>query len=210
MATPYKSLEEINSTIHREEKPILISKFIKDPKSITTLGLDFGLNCGFAYSVYSNTNKAWYIFPDSIGVYKLSTSRYESGSTAFLRLRDLCYTINPKYIFYEDIKFTPSFAKDVNPAAVIARAATSAELLTSLRQTVLLWAEDNNIPCVGVPIGTIKKYATGKGRAKKEEVIQACNEKFNTNLDPNDNGSDNAADAAFVLYAGLSEYNIFE
>lgn len=37
------------------------------------------------------------------------------------------------------------------------------------------WCESRNIPYQGVPVGTIKKSATGKGNAKKDEMIAAAN-----------------------------------
>lgn len=173
--------------------------------SPVALGLDFGLNCGYAYAI--KRKDGWYISPDYIGVLDLRTGRYDSGNLVFLRLRRFLDVVKPSVVFYEDVKFTPD--RSLSSAQALARAATSLELLASLRQTVVLWCEDHSVYCTGIPIGTIKKEATGKGNANKAQVVMACNKRFGTNFDPENletNGHDNAADAAFVLACGLTEY----
>jgi crossover junction endodeoxyribonuclease RuvC len=47
----------------------------------------------------------------------------------------------------------------------------------------------------GVPVGTLKKFATGKGNASKNEMIKAANDKFGLQLKGKDH---NAADAIWV------------
>lgn len=169
------------------------------------LGLDLGLHCGFAYSLYHPEKRIWYLFPGSIGIINLSPTKYESGSSCFIRLLDFLDEINPKIIFYELIRFTPHIKGGT--AKILRRVAQPIELLSSLRQTALIWSEENKIPFIGIPIQTIKKVATGRGNANKKDIIEACNEQFKTSLDPNKKYADNAADAAFVLYAGLSSYS---
>ncbi len=56
------------------------------------------------------------------------------------------------------------------------------------------WCEHHNIPYVGVPVGTIKKYATGKGNASKDEMIASVCKRGH---EPSD---DNEADALAILY----------
>ena len=56
------------------------------------------------------------------------------------------------------------------------------------------------IPMEGVHTGTLKKYATGSGKAEKEDMIHAANAKFK-NLDIKD---DNTADAVHILCYGMS------
>jgi len=208
MQNCYKTLNDIALILDSTQESIPIVKQLSPKDSPRAIGLDFGLNLGFAYAFtqVKSTPSAWYIFPQAIGVLNLDQSRYESGSTIFLRLRDLLNVVSPSIIFYEDVKFTPSFDESVNVNIVVRRMAAPFELLTALRQTCLLWAEDHNIPMFGISIGTIKKTATGSGKANKFAVITACNEKFKTEFDPDTRGVDNAADAAFVLYAGLLQY----
>jgi hypothetical protein len=56
------------------------------------------------------------------------------------------------------------------------------------------WCEHHEIPYEGVPVGTIKKHATGKGNADKDAMIAAMRSK---GLAPED---DNEADALALLF----------
>jgi Holliday junction resolvasome RuvABC endonuclease subunit len=47
----------------------------------------------------------------------------------------------------------------------------------------------------GVPVGTLKKFATGSGRASKNEMIKAANDRLGLQLKSKDH---NAADAIWV------------
>jgi len=55
------------------------------------------------------------------------------------------------------------------------------------------WCEHHQIPYQGVPVGTIKKHATGKGNSGKAEMISAAKAR---GFDPVD---DNHADALALL-----------
>ena len=55
------------------------------------------------------------------------------------------------------------------------------------------WCEQHQIPYQGVPVGTIKKHATGKGNASKAEMVSAMRQR---GFDPAD---DNEADALAIL-----------
>ncbi|WP_425522863.1 crossover junction endodeoxyribonuclease RuvC [Bartonella vinsonii] len=56
------------------------------------------------------------------------------------------------------------------------------------------WCEHHEIPYEGIPVGTIKKAATGRGNASKEEMIQAMRAKGHNPKD------DNEADALAILH----------
>ncbi|OSM07370.1 putative bacteriophage-like protein [Magnetofaba australis IT-1] len=56
------------------------------------------------------------------------------------------------------------------------------------------WSEANGVPYQGVPVGTIKKHATGKGNASKAQVIHAMKRLGHTPAD------DNEADALALLH----------
>ncbi|AOE88332.1 hypothetical protein LBM341_00014 [Ralstonia solanacearum] len=56
------------------------------------------------------------------------------------------------------------------------------------------WCEHHNIPYIGVPVGTIKKHATGKGNASKNEIIASVSKRGHEPVD------DNEADALAILY----------
>ena len=55
------------------------------------------------------------------------------------------------------------------------------------------WCEHHQIPYQGVPVGTIKKHATGRGNASKDEMIAAAVARYQWVKD------DNEADALALL-----------
>ena len=68
------------------------------------------------------------------------------------------------------------------------------------RSLMMACCARKSIPTVSVAAGTVKKYATGSGRAEKAEMIHAAKLKF-VGLDIAD---DNAADAVHILCYGMS------
>lgn len=79
---------------------------------------------------------------------------------------------------------------------VMARAAV--ELYGAFKTTIYKWAIENNIECVGVPVGTWKKAFQGKGNATKDMVKEKVKTIF-----PNFKGDDNEADAIGILHYAL-------
>lgn len=176
------------------------------------LGMDLGTSTGYCYSHFSpGMEPAKSIFPTHMGQWDLSAGPYDSGAIRFVRLRHFLSALKPDLIFYEDVKNVAGMPKPnkFNLTAIMARAATSAELLGAFRATVCTWAEENGVPCTGFGVGVIKKRATGKGNSGKEGVIAACNELFGSELPVEGyetSGVDNIADSAFVLLLGLEQY----
>lgn len=56
------------------------------------------------------------------------------------------------------------------------------------------WCEHHQIPYQGVPVGTIKKHATGKGNASKDDMVAAALRRGHAPVD------DNEADALALLH----------
>ncbi|MDC7707231.1 crossover junction endodeoxyribonuclease RuvC [Vogesella indigofera] len=67
--------------------------------------------------------------------------------------------------------------------------------------TLTAWCEHHQIPYQGVPVGTIKKYATGKGNAGKDEMIASVRKRGHA---PSD---DNEADALALLHWAIHTCN---
>lgn len=65
--------------------------------------------------------------------------------------------------------------------------------------TLTAWCEHHQIPYQGVPVGTIKKHATGKGNAGKAEMIAAAKVRGFNPID------DNESDALALLDWALSQ-----
>ena len=63
--------------------------------------------------------------------------------------------------------------------------------------------ERQGTPYCGIPVGTIKKLATGKGNAGKDEMVEAARRLY-----PDQNViDDNQADALCILHASKSVEN---
>lgn len=88
-------------------------------------------------------------------------------------------------VYYEDVK---------NHAGVIA-----AHVYGGFLAVLELWCAANNIPLYGVGVGTIKKHATGKGNATKDQMIAAS---IKRGLKVTD---DNEADAVALLAYALEQ-----
>lgn len=63
-----------------------------------------------------------------------------------------------------------------------------------------VFATAHSLPLTGIPVGTIKKHATGRGNAKKPEMIEAARERWG--VEPVD---DNEADALCILSYAVSQ-----
>lgn len=59
------------------------------------------------------------------------------------------------------------------------------------------WCEHHQIPYQGIPVGTIKKHATGRGNASKDEMVAAVRARGHS---PSD---DNEADAIALLLLAI-------
>lgn len=71
---------------------------------------------------------------------------------------------------------------------------TAAQVYGGFLAHLTAWCETQEIPYRGVPVGTIKLHATGKGNAGKDAVIAAMVEKGHKPTNDND------ADALALLY----------
>lgn len=115
-------------------------------------------------------------------------SRYEGGGMRYLRfkrwlsdMRQLAIDIHS--VYFEEVR---------RHAGVDA-----AHVYGGLLATLTAWCEHHNLPYQGVPVGTIKKHATGKGNASKDEVIQSMRVLGHSVTD------DNEADALALLHWAL-------
>ena len=118
------------------------------------------------------------------GVTELRNDRWQGGGMRFLRFRtwlDEIYRLTGGFdqLFYEQVR---------------RHAGTDASHLYGGWLAILsVWCEQHNVPFQGVPVGTIKKFATGKGNANKAAMMVAARER---GFSPAD---DNEADAIAIL-----------
>lgn len=69
----------------------------------------------------------------------------------------------------------------------------AAHVYGALWGILVKWCYENNIPCYGREVAAIKKFVTGKGNAKKKDMIEAMKQR---GYNPED---DNEADALAIL-----------
>jgi hypothetical protein len=75
----------------------------------------------------------------------------------------------------------------------------AAHVYGGLMATLTAWCELRGVPYEGVPVGTIKRHATGKGNAPKADMIAAMRAKGHAPAD------DNEADALALLHWAIDE-----
>jgi hypothetical protein len=143
----------------------------------TILALDLGTTTGWALRS-----------PEGLvtsGTLSLKPSRYDGGGMRYVRFR----------------AWLDQLGLDAGPIGAIhfeevrRHAGTdAAHVYGGLLATLTAWAETAGIPYQGVPVGTIKRHATGKGNAPKEAMIAAARAR---GFSPTD---DNEADAIAILF----------
>lgn len=144
------------------------------------LALDPATKCGWAHSSGAS------------GTWDLSVRRDESGGMRLLRLRSkLINTVPLDLVVFEA-------ARNAGPkmqGALVVQA--------SLQAIITLWCEDNRIQYRGYSPTEIKKHATGKGNAGKEQMIAAAKAKWAGR----EFVDDNEVDALWLLDLAVTEYN---
>jgi hypothetical protein len=139
------------------------------------LALDLGTSTGWA--VREPTGAILH------GVADFSTGRFEGGGMRYLRFTrwlDEMRGDGIGAIWFEEVR---------------RHAGTSAaHVYGGLMASLTSWAELRGIPYAAVPVGTIKKHATGKGNAGKEAMIAAA---VARGFSPT---NDNDADALAILH----------
>ncbi|WP_130472244.1 hypothetical protein [Candidatus Magnetaquicoccus inordinatus] len=148
----------------------------------TILTLDLGTKMGWALRQGDGTI--------TNGTVEFKPGRFEGGGMAFVRFKHWLDEVNRfagpiQAIWFEEVRAH---------AGVMA-----AHVYGGFLAHLTAWAEQQEIPYRGVPVGTIKRHATGKGNASKAEVIEAMRRKGHNPAD------DNAADALAILHWVLDE-----
>ena len=122
------------------------------------------------------------------GIQSFRPQRFEGGGMRYLRFRRWLAEIRTAAeeihaVYFEEVR------RHIGVDA--------AHVYGGLMATLTAWCEHHNIPYQGVPVGTIKKHATGRGNASKEEVMAAMRALGHHPAD------DNEADALALLYWAL-------
>lgn len=144
---------------------------------MTILALDLGTTTGWALrSVDAQITS---------GSQSFKPRRFEGGGMRYLRFKAWLDEIKSMSGSIDAIYF-----EEVRRHAGV----DAAHAYGGFLATLTAWCEHNKIAYQGVPVGTIKKHATGKGNANKEQMIDAIRKKGH------DVSDDNEADALALLY----------
>lgn len=139
------------------------------------LGLDLGTHCGYALATRMMT---------TVGALDLSNRRFDGGGMRYVRFRQ----------HLDDLLHGAGHIDAIGYEEVRRHAGTdAAHAYGAFMGTLTAWAEEKKIPYYGIPVGTLKRHATGKGNADKAAMIAAARARgFNVS-------DHNSADALAVL-----------
>jgi Holliday junction resolvasome RuvABC endonuclease subunit len=148
------------------------------------LALDLGTQTGWAIRLIDGQ-----IISDSE---TFKPQRFEGGGMRYLRFRKWLTEIKQSgeidAIYFEEVR------RHIGVDA--------AHAYGGFMATLTSWCEHHQIPYQGVPVGTIKKHATGKGNAGKAEMITAVVKRGFTPVD------DNEADALALLHWAIETQEV--
>lgn len=151
----------------------------------TILALDLGTHTGWALLHLDGTIAS--------GTAHFKPQRFEGGGMCFLRFKRwlnelLGASHHLNAVFFEEVR---------RHAGVDA-----AHVYGGFLAHLSAWCEHHRIPYQGVPVGTIKKHATGRGNAGKDDVIASVRSRGHTPAD------DNEADALALLYWAIETQEV--
>lgn len=144
--------------------------------NVTVLALDLGTCTGWASRSQGIVAHGWARF---------QPGRYEGGGMRYLLFKRWLNELKGglgeiQLVYFEEVRRHAS--------------TDSAHVYGGLMATLTAYCEHHNIAYQGIPVGTIKRHATGKGNAGKPEVIAAMQAKGYPVTD------DNEADALALLH----------
>jgi len=147
------------------------------------LALDLGTATGWAISDGAHVTS---------GTMDFKNGRFEGGGMRYLKFKNWLAEIHAnggrlQLVMFEEVR------RHIGVDAAHAYGGFMAHLTA--------WCEAESVPYQGVPVGTIKKHATGKGNAGKGEVITAMIRKGHVALNSD---ADNEADALALMYYAIS------
>ena len=146
------------------------------------LALDLGSHTGWALHQLDNTITS--------GTEHFKPQRFEGGGMRYLRFKRWLNEMLAASGYINAVYF-----EEVRRHLGVDAAHTYGGFMGHLTA----WCEHHNIPYQGVPVGTIKKHATGKGNAGKDDMIVAARARGHEPVD------DNEADALALLDWALAQ-----
>ena len=153
------------------------------------VGLDLGTTMGFAFT------DSEHLLTHQTGTMNFANKRHENGGMRFIRFKK----------FLEEVTDGVSIAKGEAECVIFYeevvyhRGADAAHVYGGWIAVLQSYCDERGIAYSGVPIGTIKKRATGSGRANKQDMVRASMREWGVEM------THDQADAAWVLQCGLDE-----
>ena len=142
--------------------------------ALNLIGIDPGTACGWAI-LDSNGNRI------ASGTWDLRPRRHEGGGMRYLRVRQ----------YVEALLATPAGVRALAYEEVRRHAGTdAAHVYGGIVAMIAAVCQERGVPYVGIPVGTIKRAATGKGNASKDEMMQAAGKRWPTAIGCDDNEAD--------------------
>jgi hypothetical protein len=164
---------------------MLSSISLKDTAPVperVVLALDLGTHTGWALRAGDT--------PITSGTEHFRPQRFEGGGMRYLRFKR----------WLTEIKAAAGGIDEVYFEEVRRHLATdAAHAYGGFLAVLTSWCEHHRIAYQGVPVGTIKKHATGKGNADKDAMIEAMRARGFAPVD------DNEADALALLHWAIAE-----
>ena len=121
------------------------------------LALDLGTSCGWALELATKTA------PLVSGCWDLRPGKFDGGGMRFVKFR------NQLNLLHDANRISQVVYEGVRRHLGVDAAHIYGGLMAHLQS----WCEDKSIPYAGVSVQAIKKFATGKGNASKDEVTAA-------------------------------------
>ena len=151
----------------------------------TLLALDLGTRTGWALRSSDGHITS--------GSESFRPQRFEGGGMRFLRFKRWLTEIKSQAdgigaLYFEEVRRHAS--------------TDAAHTYGGFLATLTAWCEHPQIPYQGVPVGTIKKHATGRGNAGKDQVIIAVRSRGHAPVD------DNEADALALLHWAIQDHGV--
>ena len=122
------------------------------------------------------TKTGWATYDGEIvisGMQELKTDRFSGGGMRFLKFKKWLNSLpSPTQVVYEEVRRH--------------RGTDAAHVYGGLQAILTSWCEERVIPYSGVPVGTIKKFWTGKGNSNKAAMIHEGHNRGYTTTDDNE------------------------
>lgn len=129
------------------------------------------------------------------GVQNFSPRRHEGGGMRILRFQRWLDEIHAargiQEVVYEEVRRH--------------NGVDAAHVYGGLMGALTAWCEARGVPYAGVPVGTIKKFATGKGNASKDDMLVAVRSWVQPGVGTYDPADDNEADAIALFWHRTAE-----